>query len=237
MVKSRLSKHVFMFFMGEKRTIGFTGSFRPILIKIKRGINLLPGWYLVNKRAKNKTIIINDYSDLKHLDYDDVFNYRERMLIRYSKLVNQGRRKIGNIKVIYADELWNHLVGERIYVLVLGSYSMFMFVSNYDFLSYYFSFERKIVKRSSRRSMIIVYNDRDLKVSLVVVDGRNVRVPFYQHFILDYEKWLRMKGFVTALIASYLGLIDLYINDPLFDENTKIFETIMSIKRLFEKRS
>ena len=226
-----------MFFVNEKETIGFTGSFRPVKIKIRRRIPLLPGWYLVNKKPKNKTLVINRYADLKYLDYDDVYEYRKKLLIRYSKLIERGRRKIGSIKVIQASELWNHLAEDWVYVLVLGRRSMFMFMGNYDFLSYYFSYKRRIVNRKND-GLVVVANDGDLRVSFLVVDGRRVKIPFYDLFKLNYEKWLAYKSvgsmpLVLAISFWYAGARA----DNLFDEETRLFKELKWIERVLGEGS
>ncbi len=226
-MKSRLSKYVFMFFTDMDRdTIGFTGSFRPVRIKIKGKINLLPGWYLVLKKPMNKTIIINDYSVLRYLDYYDIYHYRKLLLIRYTKLIRSGKRRIGHLKIISLRDLWNHMVGSWIYVLVLGYRSMFMFMGNYAVLSYYYLFKPDI------RGKALVVNDKDLKISLVIIDSRNTPIPFRELFNLSYEQWKNMR---IALIPRIF--VESFLATPdTIEEDTVVLETLKKVHELLERR-
>ena len=224
-MKSRLSKHVFLFFTGEKETVGFTGSFRPIRIRIKKRIALLPGWYLINKRPKNKIIKIDNYASLKYLDYNDVYIYRKRLLIRYTKLTNQYERgkKLGFLRVADLKSLWNYMVGDRIYVLVLGNRSMFMFMGNYEFLAFYYY---RFFRYNFGRGKMLVSNDRDLKVSLVIVDSRRVNIPFEDFFTLRYEQWNFLRSFYLVVLMRAVLFGDM------LEEDTAAYKTLKKLKRI-----
>ena len=225
-MKSRLSKYVFMFFTNtDKNVIGFTGSFRPVRIRIRK-IKLLPNWYLVLKRPTNKFVVIDSYSAIRSLDYEDIFYYRKLLLIRYTKLINSGKRRIGHLKVISLRELWNHMVRSMSYVLVLGYRSMFMFLVNKEAFGTYY------LLRPDIKGKALITNDRDLNTTLVIIDARRNPIPFRELFNLSYEQWSNLR---IILIPKIFAETFLFTPESI-EEDTVAFETLKRVYKLLERR-
>ena len=91
-MRSRLEKHVLYYHRGFAEDVGFTASFKPLLIRFaqpKCAAVVGEGWYVV-KKVPNKLRLLVTPGDLEPLSRGDLARLAARMRVRFYRLVSSG---------------------------------------------------------------------------------------------------------------------------------------------------
>ena len=102
MRKSRLSKYVLYYHEGLKEDMGFTASFKPVLISFKRIgdlSNLRRGWYLVYRKPNKEKLMIG-LEDIEVLNLRDLLWLGVRMRMRFFKITRKYGRVDNDMRVV-----------------------------------------------------------------------------------------------------------------------------------------
>jgi len=107
MKKSRLGKYVIYRHDGFPEALGFTASFKPVLIsfrRIKDAIKLKQGWYIVHKKPNKEKLLVR-LEDLEPIDSMFLLWLGKRMRKRFTAIVKeQGKVDVG-MKVVAPREV------------------------------------------------------------------------------------------------------------------------------------
>ena len=95
-MRSRLEKYVLYYHKGLREDIGFTASFKPLLIRftqLKYATIVEEGWYMV-KKVPNKPKLLVTSDDLIPLTGAELTKLVASMRMRFYKLVNSNVKSV-----------------------------------------------------------------------------------------------------------------------------------------------